>query len=95
MRHRLEEEVRGGQGELKRKRRERTTIESHVQYNHSYAEETYMTQEDDWDRDLLLDLLLGEAAKEGKKVPTESCKLKAAYRGSFSEPFAPIVRLIL
>ncbi|KAJ6654199.1 hypothetical protein lerEdw1_007296 [Lerista edwardsae] len=31
-------------------------IETHVQYNHSYmATEDYMAQEEDWDRDLLLD----------------------------------------
>ena len=32
-------------------------VETQVQYNSSYMEEdhVYMTQEDDWDRDLLLD----------------------------------------
>ncbi|KAH1168416.1 hypothetical protein KIL84_003899 [Mauremys mutica] len=33
-----------------------TQIESHIQYNHSYMmTEEYMQQEEDWDRDLLLD----------------------------------------
>lgn len=33
-----------------------THIETHVQYNHSYMmTEDYMAQEEDWDRDLLLD----------------------------------------
>lgn len=35
-----------------------TQVETHVQYNHSYvvtSTEEYMAQEDDWDRDLLLD----------------------------------------
>lgn len=33
-----------------------TQVESHIQYNHSYMmTEEYMQQEEDWDRDLLLD----------------------------------------
>ncbi|XP_018424404.1 PREDICTED: alpha-actinin-3 isoform X1 [Nanorana parkeri] len=32
-----------------------TTIDQHLQYTNSYNEEEYMIQEDDWDRDLLLD----------------------------------------
>ncbi|KAL6118434.1 actn2 [Pungitius sinensis] len=35
-----------------------TTVETHMTYSNSYTinqEEVYMTQEDDWDRDLLLD----------------------------------------
>jgi len=34
-----------------------TTIETQVQYNNTYmmTTEEYMTQEDSWDRDLLLD----------------------------------------
>lgn len=32
-----------------------TAIDSHLQYTNSYSEEIYMAQEDDWDRDLLLD----------------------------------------
>lgn len=32
-----------------------TTIESHMQYTNEYNEELYMVQEEDWDRDLLLD----------------------------------------
>lgn len=32
-------------------------VETHIQYNHSYmaTTEDYMAQEEDWDRDLLLD----------------------------------------
>ncbi|XP_038643244.1 sodium/calcium exchanger 1-like [Scyliorhinus canicula] len=33
-----------------------TQVETHITYNHTtYSTETYMEQEDDWDRDLLLD----------------------------------------
>lgn len=35
-----------------------TAVESQITYTNSYSihqEETYMSQEDDWDRDLLLD----------------------------------------
>lgn len=35
-----------------------TAVETHMTYSNSYTihhEEAYMTQEDDWDRDLLLD----------------------------------------
>lgn len=43
-------------GDTGQKRNMSMQIETHVQYNHSYmTTDEYMAQEEDWDRDLLLD----------------------------------------
>lgn len=56
-----------------------TVIETQVQYNNTYmmsATESYMTQEDDWDRDLLLDPAW---EKQQRKVCSYDCDEHHCY----------------
>lgn len=51
-----------------------TQVETTVQYDNGYNEEDYMPQEDEWDRDLLLDPAW---EKQQRKVSLE-CPVPAA-----------------
>lgn len=55
-----------------------TQIETHIQYNHSYmVTDEYMAQEEDWDRDLLLDPAW---EKQQRKVGRENSRSKMGSR---------------
>lgn len=61
-----------------------TQMETHMQYNHCYmVTEDYMAQEEDWDRDLLLDPAWEkQQRKVGGRLERENSKSKMYGLGS-------------
>lgn len=73
-----------GQGFAEEGNMTTTQIETHIQYNHSYmVTDEYMAQEEDWDRDLLLDPAWEkQQRKVGGQLGRENSRSKMSALGS-------------